>query len=275
MIEISEWWGSISPKPESWLIYGKGPSFARRHEFDASGFRTIAMNHSIREMRAFASSTIDLEVVRDCGEYMLANSEYLILPRYPHVSMVRDQNASDVPLEGLFNEVPVLRRLSDEGRLVWYSLSSGPEIAGAKRYPCLNFSSEVLFEILGDLGAKRIWTIGIEGGGTYAADFNDLFGQTFLSNTQSSYDIQFRGIARAVLKYNIDYNAAVGTVLPQVTRQLQSDIEVLLSEVAAAKERVTFLEADNARLRNRARSIIRKFTPSQIAHLVSRLKAKT
>src|SRR5215204_5136912 len=111
------------------------------------------------------ASAIDLEVVRDCADAIRSNARFLLMPRYPHVKNV----PADRPLESFFAEVPVLGELAGEGRLVWYNLASAKPAAGSSvLVPFGTFSGEVIITLLAMLGARRLRSLGIDGGAKYA-----------------------------------------------------------------------------------------------------------
>ncbi len=201
MKELTAWWEETGGAERRWLLMGKGPSFARLAEFDVCDYSSVALNHVVRERPADVASAIDLDVVRDCGEAIERNARFLLMPRHPHVRC----RPSRVPLESLLDGLPVLRRLSNAGRLVWYNLQSGPPAPGSPVVRCGFFSAEVVVNLLAMLGARRVRTIGVDGGTSYAGQFGDLANRTRLANGQSTFDRQFRGIARAIHRHNLDY----------------------------------------------------------------------
>jgi hypothetical protein len=201
MQEVTQWWSQVSGSASPWLMLGKGPSFKRRGEFDLLPYRAISLNHVVREMKVEIASAIDLDVVKDCADAIRTNARYLLMPRYPHVK----NQPMEKPLEALFDEVPVLKELSEQGRLVWYNLASAPPVAGSPVIPFGTFSGEVIATLLGTLGARRIRTLGIDGGVSYAAQFKDLNDKTRLANGQPSFDVQAAGIAAAIRKFSLDF----------------------------------------------------------------------
>jgi hypothetical protein len=201
MRELTEWWDEIRGDERSWLILGKGPSLARLPEFDVSSYARIALNHVVREQAVDVASAIDLDVVRDCGESIRQNARYLLMPRYPHVNFV----ATERNLESFFEEVPVLRTLSDEGRLVWYNLGTGQRVPGSPLIPNGVFSAEVIVKLLAIMGATTIRSLGVDGGTAYAAPFEDLENKTRLAAGHGTFDAQFQGISFAIDEYGLDY----------------------------------------------------------------------
>jgi hypothetical protein len=67
------------------------------------------------------------------------------------------------------------------------------------------FSSEAALRLLALAGAKRIRSLGIDGGASYSKEFTDLTKTTLLSNTRSTFDRQFEEIARIIMTTGVDY----------------------------------------------------------------------
>ena len=102
-----------------WLILGKGPSFSKRTQFDLDQYHRISLNHAVRELPVRVAHMIDLDVVNDCGDVILRNAEFLVLPWMPHV-----RNRLGLHNFGeLAQAHPVLRHLDREQRLLWYNYS--------------------------------------------------------------------------------------------------------------------------------------------------------
>ncbi len=214
MKEVTQWWTEVEGQKHPWLLYGKGPSFERRVEFDCTPFLSIALNHVVERLdHADVVSAIDLEVVRDCGAAIRSKARFLLMPRYPHPHPDLSVQQPERPLESYFDELPLLKELSEAGRLVWYGLATGPKISHTPVIPCGFFSAEVIIKLLGTLGAKTIRTLGIDGGRSYAGAFKTLESKTLLSNGQPSFDIQFDGIHRAVKAHKLHY-APMTTEIP-------------------------------------------------------------
>ncbi|MDB6019865.1 MAG: hypothetical protein JWR19_4354 [Pedosphaera sp.] len=201
MKELTRWWSEINGANGTWLLLGKGPSFERRDEFDLGQFRKVSLNHVVREMLVEVASIIDLDVVADCAESIYGNAHYLLMPRHPHVK----HQPSEQPLESFFTQLPVLERMSREGRLVWYNLSSGNTEPDSPIVPTGFFNGEVVVNLLAQLGARSIRTLGMDGGVAYASHFQDLDERTRLANGHSKFDLQFDGIQRTIRRYWIDY----------------------------------------------------------------------
>ena len=62
MIEFADWIRNVRFAPKPWLVLGKGPTFARRGEFDLTGFHRFALNHVVRELSVQIAHMIDADV---------------------------------------------------------------------------------------------------------------------------------------------------------------------------------------------------------------------
>src|SRR5271154_4455228 len=113
-------WGDAE-KP--WLLLGKGPSFAKRFQFDLTDFNLISLNHAVRELPVLVAHVIDIDVIEMCWEAIESNARYLAVPWVPHCG----ENTSRVNLSTWMERIPTLRKLDEEGRLLWYDLSDADE----------------------------------------------------------------------------------------------------------------------------------------------------
>jgi hypothetical protein len=196
-----------------WLIFGKGPSFARRVAVDLSEYSTVGLNHVVREQRVTLAHLIDLDVVDACGEALLQNADAVVMPWWPHTSndawlagSVRSPvKLTDRNLDELSREHVLLQRLREQGRLLWYNLSSGPPHDDSPVVPVRYFSVEAALNLLAIVGVKRVRSLGIDGGRSYSGEFADLRETTLLANRRRSFDVQFRQIAQTIMKTGIDY----------------------------------------------------------------------
>jgi hypothetical protein len=199
MLELREWIRSADFPDKPWLLLGKGPSFARRGEFDLSAFNLMGINGVVDEQKVDVAHIIDVDVVQRSGERLIENCEYLLMPRRPHVSFMPTERL----LEDFFDELPVLRELDSRGRLVWYNARTSAPVDSSPVIRIQHFTSEASVDILGVMGAKTVRSLGIDGGQGYAKDFS---GQPALANDLPSYDAQFREIEDIVADHGIDYD---------------------------------------------------------------------
>lgn len=188
-----------------WLVLGKGPTFARRGELDLDRFCLLGLNHVVAQQRVDVAHLIDIDVVESVGEALLENADVVLMPRVPHVRLEPSLRRLEDFLPGL----PVLRRLADEGRLIWYNAaSSHQDPPGSPTVSVRYFSSEAAFDVLGHLGVRDITTVGIDGGVSYSGSFAHLDNATRLANGQASFDLQFVQLERIARRWGITYRPA-------------------------------------------------------------------
>lgn len=202
---------------ERWLLLGKGPSFARRRVLDLSGWRTFGLNHVCREMAVDLAHAIDLDVVDHLGTRLIDHAGMLVMPWHPHVPddhrpdwVRKGITVSPRTLEEIAASHPVLRRLADERRLLWYNLATAaPDAAhpDSPVVPVKHFSAVASLNLLGLAGARVVRSLGIDGGDAYSPEFSDLAGVTKLAGGQRSFDLQFTEMARAMMTTGVSYAA--------------------------------------------------------------------
>jgi glycosyl transferase family 8 len=198
-----EWFSDNRIDPnEPWLMLGKGPSFAKRVNYDLSAFHTLSLNHAVREEKVRVAHVIDYNVIDDCAEAILNNAEVLAMPWRPHVRFVSGPDT----LEDLVRRNPILRQMNEQGRLVWYNLSTAGE--PRENSPVVHaefFSAEAGLNLLALAGACRVRSLGVDGGREYSGEFDDLKDKTLLSCGQDTFDKQFKGFARTISTTGVDY----------------------------------------------------------------------
>lgn len=202
MQSFFEWFRNHVQPEDRWLILGKGPSFALRGRYDLAAYRLLGLNHVVREQPVLIAHMIDADVVDACGEAIVRGAEMLVMPWYPHVN----NQAGARTLAELVAESPVLGRLDAEGRLLWYDLSTAPAPRGdGPTVEATYFSAEAALNLLAHAGARRVRTLGVDGGSSYSGDFDDLRDRTLLANGRPSFDLQFEGFARTILRTGVDF----------------------------------------------------------------------
>lgn len=187
---------------QPWLILGKGPSFSKRDQFDLGGFKTVALNHAVRELPVTLAHAIDLEVVGDCAGAIEEHAAALVMPWVPHVK----NKAGAETLASIVPQVPVLQRLEQQGRLLWYNSSTSERRrAGAPVVEVNAFSAEAALNLLATAGVSRVRSLGVDGGASYSNAFQDLAGKTLLANGHESFDRQFAQFAKIIQRTGVDY----------------------------------------------------------------------
>ena len=203
MQNFFDWFEEKNIPPEArWLIFGKGPSYSKRDQYDTKTFRILSLNHVVREQVVDVSHMIDLDVVDACGDALEKNARVLVMPWIPHVK----NRPGKKNLEQWSQENGTLGRMDEQGRLLWYNLRTGWETRGTS--PVIgvwNFSSEAALNLLAAAGVKTIRSLGVDGGASYSGEFGDLKKATLLVNKQASFDSQFGEIAKILQKTGLDY----------------------------------------------------------------------
>jgi len=203
MQSFFEWFDAKGIDPnQPWLILGKGPSFAKRTASDLQRHYTLSLNHVVREQPVTVAHMIDFDVVDSCGESLLNNAQVAVLPWIPHIN----NRPGPRNLAELAESHPLLRRLSEQGRLLWYNHSKARQRNGVSPVVRVRFFSAVAaLNLLVLAGVHKIRSLGVDGGATYSEEFDDLKDKTLLANSRSSFDRQFEEIARTIATTGIDY----------------------------------------------------------------------
>lgn len=203
MQSFLEWFEATGQdKSKPWLILGKGPSFAKRDQFELKHFQTLSLNHAVREQAVTVAHMIDFDVVEACGENIDRNAKVLVMPWFPHFK----NRPGTENLESLARRNSTLERLNAQGRLLWYNHSLAPETHGDS--PVIQvrfFSSEAVLNLLAAAGVRQVRSLGIDGGNSYSSQFQDLAGTTLLSNQRTTFDVQFGEIAKILMNTGLDY----------------------------------------------------------------------
>ena len=184
-----------------WLILGKGPSFSKRNDFDLSTFLMLSLNHVVREQPVKLAHIIDLDVVHDLGEILERNADYLVMPWRPHIH----NRPATCDLSELSISNPTLRNLKQQGRLLWYNLSSSQAREGSPVVKARYFSAEGALNMLALAGVRTVRSLGIDGGASYSTAFDDLKDKTLLANSRTSFNEQFQEFAKTILYTGVDY----------------------------------------------------------------------
>src|SRR5882672_7894127 len=203
MRSFFEWFQEKRIDPnDPWLMLGKGPSFVKRHACDLLAFHTLSLNHAVREQRVRVAHILDYDVVDDCAEAIKNNAEVLVMPWRPHLNFVPGKHS----LAELAQANRTLQFINEQGRLLWYNLSTAPDKPGDS--PVVRaefFSAEAGLNLLALAGVRKVRSLGIDGGREYSREFDDLKTKTLLSCGQESFDKQFKGFARTIRTTGVDY----------------------------------------------------------------------
>jgi Glycosyl transferase family 8 len=213
MTPARDWIAARGDESRPWLIYGKGPTFGTRSQYDTSKYLTLGLNHVCREQPVTLAHIIDLDVVDACGEALFSNAQAVVMPWWPHTknrgvlagTLQAPTKLSPQNLDELSHSHPILARLRDEGRLLWYNLSSGPRHGDEPVVEVRYFSSEAALNLLAAAGVRTVRSLGIDGGASYSGEFSDLRDKTLLANGRTTFDVQFGPIARTIMTTGLDY----------------------------------------------------------------------
>ncbi len=193
-------------KRKPWLVIGKGPTFSFLKEVDTTHYNTFGLNHVALETQLDVAHAIDLEVIEACADDLYRNAGHVVMPWYPHVGY----RAGKHSLNRLTTRIEVLAELRRENRLIWYNREGWSSHGGAAAVKINGFSAEVPYALLGMAGVRKIRSVGVDGGKSYAKCFDSA---DLLANRSESFKKQFDGIARSVMTYGLDA-APLGTETP-------------------------------------------------------------
>lgn len=200
--DIVQWAQGRDIGRRPWLMLGKGPTYAKLAQVDASGYGILSLNHVVRERPVDIAHAIDLDVVHDCADALLSNAGVLWMPAHPHV----DCRPSPRPLWSWCDEIPVLRTLASQGRLAWYNASTWAQPhPGSPLVKVRYFSAEAALHALALTGVATVRSLGVDGGTQYSPQFRDLDDRTRLANGQPTFDLQFGAFADILRSTGVVY----------------------------------------------------------------------
>jgi hypothetical protein len=223
--ELTEWISTTTFPDKPWLLLGKGPSFSRRGEFDLDGYNLFSLNHVVRELDVRIASTMSVRVITDCANVLETNCDYLVVPR-----VLADRNEAFVHrLEDCVETIPVLRDLDEAGRLVWYNYERFRPFGRSPVLLGLFSISEASVQVIAHIGARRVHTLGIDGGTVYSSSFSDIQTER-LARGSFPYDGQFRELNKIRLVHGID-------IVPLVEPESGAASELLTTPVPRGRRR--------------------------------------
>jgi len=195
------------------LILGKGPSFSKEalHKINQSSkhgihydYNIFGLNHVAEVFSVHFTNIVDLDVL---NKKIIRNSDNIMMPWHPHIA----NRPSSLNLQQLTIGNKYLDKLKRDhvmGKTMtyWYNLSTWK--GKHKKWRAYNptvkakyFSVEVVIDILGMLGVKKIYTLGIDGGTEYADEFKHL---KPLTNGRKVFDMQFEAIKTLKNQYRME-----------------------------------------------------------------------
>jgi hypothetical protein len=185
-------------RQKPWLILGKGPSFSHCKSYNLAEYNLLGLNHVPLILPVDVCHLIDMDVL--C-EKIVRNSRKIVMPFHPHY----ENKATSRTLNE--HENTLLTTIKLNQKLYWYNLSTwkGKHREPIKPLVCAKyFSAEAAFHILGLLGIKRIFSLGVDGGKEYASEFSTKGLKPF-TNRRGSFDVQFKEIEKICLKFSITW----------------------------------------------------------------------
>lgn len=202
MLNFFEWIAERRLSTKPWCILGKGPSFAIHADFPNldRDYAVIGLNHVCRQRSTFMTHVIDANVLTEVPD-MLTRTEFLVMPMHPHFSF----KASERTLRDLAASDPVTKEFEAKGRLLWYNLSTWPKPEGPS--PVVKvafFSAEAAIQLLARGGVRKIRTLGVDGGTSYAKQFKDI--KTFRGG-HNTFDLQKKYIDATIREFKLDFEA--------------------------------------------------------------------
>lgn len=187
---------------DPWLVVGKGPSADRLTADHVRAHRVLTLNHAVAlAPGADAAAFVDAEAARDCRPQLAGFAGRVILPWHPHVNFRPGPKTLDDHAKGDAG----LRLAAKDGRLLAYNSDLAPARWRHPRLPAVRVrvgSAVVAFNLLGLAGARRVFTLGVDGGTQYSTAFSD---HTRLANGQPSFDTQVPELRRACATYNLEW----------------------------------------------------------------------
>jgi hypothetical protein len=198
--EFADWRFRHGLPDRPWLLLGKGPTFARRHEHDLTQYNTMSLNHVVLEQPVDVAHMQDFDVVQACALALPKNCRYLLLPRRPNI----DFRPAHLDVQELLRFVPELGGMADEGRIVVYDRDGVARARGGPAIRIQYFSAEAGLDALGHMGARTVRTLGVDGGTAYATAFNAIDASTRLANGQPSFSRQAAMLRRTAARHGME-----------------------------------------------------------------------
>jgi hypothetical protein len=233
VLELKVWAKESRFAEKPWLVLGKGPTFSRRDQFDLDAYNKFSLNHVVREVKVEMAHIIDIDVAENCAASLLKNCQFLLMPRIPNV---RHFPGEYLTLADWCKCIPELAEMDRQERLVTYDfahLDSDYPWTIVARY----FSSEVALGILGRMGVKKVFTLGIDGGTAYSQSFADLAKETLLANGQPSFDLQFGRLCELAQQLNLELMPLAPAVSSPSSARAQTDPVKALPDISVAGTR--------------------------------------
>jgi len=184
-----------------WLILGKGPSFKNYFKLEGD-FNIFGLNHVANLIKCDIAHFIDIDVL---NIPLINNSKNILCSWHLHENskVMRKTLPYIIKNESMFS-------IADK-KIYWYNCSTWkrgpylpPEVTRQDIVKVCFFSAEIAFQILGMLGIKKVYSLGIDGGSTYAKQFLNL-GLIPFKNRRNGFDDQFKMIEATLQQFNMQW----------------------------------------------------------------------
>lgn len=197
--EFFDWFRSRDEafRGRPWLVLGKGPSLERLQDFDTTPYLAFGLNHVVRFHRLCVSHAADIEVVMECADAIESNAECLAMPWIPN----QNNRPGTRTLADWARSLPVLARLGQQGRLLWYNRIGCTPRGDSPVVPVRYFSAEAAYALLGRAGVRTVRSLGVDGGSLYATSFGNA--PRVFGNGRRSFDAQSDQIASSIRAHGL------------------------------------------------------------------------
>ncbi len=184
-----------------WLIVGKGPTFKKIYKIQKD-FNIFGLNHVAKIIDCDISHFIDIDIL---DVDIIEHSKILLCPYHLH----ENSKVMFKTLPYHINDNVIFSIAKD--KLYWYNCSTWKKshfipnkVNKQDIIKVRFFSAEAAFQILGMLGVKKVYSLGIDGGVNYAKDFVKLFLAPF-QNKRKNFDDQFQMIEATLKQFNMEW----------------------------------------------------------------------
>ena len=183
-------------KSKPWLICGKGPSFSKKSGYDLNKFNILAINETNNHVLSLIAFYTDYE---GWTNTQYCSSRAIMMPFWPHFDGSPHERK---PLPVIMQKDVHLR--ASPGMVYFFDLDRHSSI-GIKGPSDMvltanSKATEAAFMMLGLMGFKKIFTLGVDGG----IFLDELFGESNKTNG-NSYDTQFEFIKVTCQKFGIEW----------------------------------------------------------------------
>lgn len=187
--------GLHDPK-KPWLVLGKGPSFSKKTGYDLTKFNILGVNETNNHVLTLVAFYTDYEAWTNT---QYCSSRAIMLPFWPHFDGTPHLRK---PLPNIIRKDTHLR--AAPGEVYFFDLDRHKEL-GTKGPSDTVLSgscssTEAAFNMLGLMGVKQIFTLGVDGG----IFLDEKFGESNKTNG-NNYDNQMKYIKEVCTKFEMEW----------------------------------------------------------------------